>query len=88
MNKLLAKLLVASSASVTVAEAVNLEPLWNALITLAVSLLSVLTIEGIAWLRAWFKGHTPKDKNKDDHSHKLEEADEIVEVVEAHNKED
>ena len=88
MNKLLAKLLVASSASVTVTEAINLEPLWNALITLAVSLLSVITIEGIAWLRAWFKGHTPKDKNKEDHSRQLEEPDEIVEVVEAHNKED
>ena len=88
MNKLLAKLLVASTASVTVTETVNLEPLWNALITLAVSLVSVLTIEGIAWLRAWLKGHTPKDKNKDEHSRQLEEADEIVEVVEAHNKED
>lgn len=65
MNKLLPKLLLASTASLTVTEAVNLEPLWNALITLAVSLLSVLTIEGIAWLRAWFKARTPKN-NEDE----------------------
>ena len=88
MNKLFAKLLVASSASVTVTEAVNLEPLWNALITLAVSLVSVLTIEGIAWLRAWFKGHTPKDKQKEEHARQLEEADEVVEIVQEEHKED
>lgn len=65
MNTLPTKLLVATTTSLIVCENVNLEPLWNALITLAISIISVLTIEGINWLRAYIKKHTPKvDKEK------------------------
>lgn len=69
MNTLPTKLLVASTTSLIVCENVNLEPLWNALITLAISIISVLTIEGINWLRAYIKKHTPKvdkDNKKDE----------------------
>ena len=51
MNNLIAKLSVACGTSLIVTEAVSLEPLYNALITLAISIVSVLTIDGINWLR-------------------------------------
>ena len=64
MNNLLVKLGVAGVTSVTVVEAVNLEPLWNALITLAISIVSVLAIDGIAWLKSFIKKHTTKIDNE------------------------
>lgn len=66
MNNLLVKLTVAGTASVAVSETVSLEPLWNALITLAISVVSVLTIDGIAWLKSFIKKHTDKDKEQEE----------------------
>lgn len=85
MNNIFTKLLVSSTASLLVVENVNLEPLWNALITLAISIVSVLTIEGVAWLRAYIKKHTAKEE-KADYKKKCEEADEIVAISDAENK--
>lgn len=62
MNTTLVKLGVACTSSVMVVEAVNLEPLWNALITLAISIVSVLTVDGIAWLKNKIKKDMEKDK--------------------------
>ena len=88
MGKLLAKLALSAGASLTVVESAQLEGLWNALLTLAISLISVLTIEGISWLKASLK---KKRLEAEAESKKYEEADEIVETVEAvekHNKEE
>ena len=70
MTSLLTKLGVAGTTSLVVCEAVNLEPLYNALITLAVSVVSVLTIEGIQWLKQFIKSHTKKDENKQENDFK------------------
>lgn len=80
MNRLLAKLALSAGASLTVVESAQLEGLWNALITLAISLISVLTIEGISWLKAYL---TKKRIQAEAETKKYEEADEIVETVEA-----
>lgn len=88
MGKLLAKIGLSAGASLTVVESAQLDGLWNALITLAISLISVLTIEGISWLKAYLK---KKRLEAEAESKKYEEADEIVETVEAvekHNKEE
>ena len=71
MNTLFTKLSVAGLTSVAVVESVNLEPLWNALITLAISIVTVLTIDGIEWLKAKIKKDTKKtedemNKNKEE----------------------
>ena len=66
MNNVITKILTASTVSLIVVENANLQPLWNALITLAISIVSVLTIEGIAWLRATIKKHTPKVDEESD----------------------
>ena len=63
-NTLLYKLGIAGTTSVVVTETTNLEPLWNALITLAVSIATVLAVDGVHWLSEWIKSKTPK--NKDD----------------------
>lgn len=66
---LLSKIGVASTTSIIVTEAVNLEPLWNALITLALSIVSVLAVEGVNWLKNYIIKHTAKvdeDKDKED----------------------
>lgn len=60
MDKIFTKIGIAFGASVAVNEAVNLEPLWTALITLAVSIITVLTVEGVAWLKAWFTAKKSK----------------------------
>ena len=65
MNNLFVKLGVACSSSLVVTEAVNLEPLWNALITLALSVVSVLMVEGINWLRTFIKNHTKEKEDED-----------------------
>ena len=64
MNNLIAKLSVACGTSLIVTEAVSLEPLWNALITLAISIVSVLTIDGIAWLRTKLRKEIKKDEDE------------------------
>lgn len=88
MEKLFTKMGVAFGTSVVITEAVNLQPLWNALITLAVSVLTVLTVEGVAWLRAWLNNKRVKEeKEEESYKKKCEEADEIVEIAES-EKED
>lgn len=73
LNTLLAKICVSSTASLIVVENVNLSPLWNALITLAISIVSVLSIEGISWLRATIKKHTPKEDKKEENTEEKDE---------------
>lgn len=62
MNNIVAKLTASIGASLIVTESVNLEPLWTALITFAVSIITVATVEGIAWLKAWFKAKKAKSE--------------------------
>ena len=84
MNNLFTKIVIATGASLTITENVNLQPLWTALITLAVSLITVLSVEGVAWLREWFKSKTAKSKAEEkEYSKKCEEADEVVEIADA-----
>ena len=66
MDKLLLKLGMAGTMSIVVSEAVNPAPLLNALITLGVSVVTVLSIEGVAWLKAFIKKHTAKDTDEED----------------------
>ena len=80
MDKLFTKLGISFGVSVAVAENVNLQPLWTALITFAVSVLTVLTVEGVAWLRAWFQKKRAKEEAEEK---KYEEADEIVAIAKA-----
>lgn len=64
MNKLISEILLAGSTSLVVTESVSLEPLWNALITLGVSILTVLSVEGIMFMRKWFEQKTKKLEEK------------------------
>ena len=64
-NNLLIKLGIACTTSLALTESLNLDVLWNALITLAVSIVTVLTVEGVAWLRAFIKSKTPKEKDNE-----------------------
>lgn len=82
MDKIVTKLLISAGASLAVTENVNLQPLWTALITLAVSLLTVLSVEGVAWLKAWFNKKKAKENSEEkSYEKKCEEADEICEIV-------
>ena len=64
MNKLLAKLGVASVSSITLTEALSLDDLWSALLSLGVSVLSVLAVEGISLLKTYLVKKTEElDKN-------------------------
>lgn len=66
MNNVLLKMGVACTASLALTETLNLDVLWNALITLAVSIVSVLAVEGVAWLKNQIIKHTPKvDEEKE-----------------------
>ena len=73
MNNLALKLGISGVTSIAVVESVNLEPLWNALITLAISIVSVLTIDGIAWLKNYIKKHTDVDDKKKSNQRKEDE---------------
>ena len=66
MNKLLIKLGVASTSSVALTEALSLDDLWSALISLGVSVLSVLAVEGISLLKSYLikKREDLDDKSK------------------------
>lgn len=87
MDKIITKIGIAFGSSLAVCEAVNLEPLWTALITLAVSVITVLSVEGVAWLRAYLKAQKAKrEAEEKEYEKKCEEADEIVEISEAENK--
>ena len=87
MDKIFTKLFIASGASLVVTENVNLQPLWTALITLAVSLVTVFTYEGVAWLKSWFKKKKAKNEAEEKEYHsKCEEADEVVQIADAEKK--
>lgn len=64
MKNIALKLSVAFGSSVIVTESVKFEPLINALITLAISVVSVLTIEGIQLIRTKFKKIIKKDEDE------------------------
>ena len=66
MNNLAVKLSVAFGSSLIVAESVNVEPLINALITFGVSVVTVLTIEGVAWLRSFLKKKTKQNEDENE----------------------
>ena len=83
MNNILNKIIISSGASLIVTENVQLQPLWTALITLAVSIVTVLTYEGVELLKAWLK---KKKAQQESEQHKYEEADEIVQSAEAEEK--
>ena len=68
MKNILAKLGIAIPTSVAVTEAVNLDTLWNALITIGVSICSVFAVEGVQWLRKWIQSKInklDKEESKD-----------------------
>lgn len=76
MDRIFTKLVTSAGASLIVTENLQLQPLWTALITLAVSVISCLSIEGVAWLRAWFKSKKAKSEAEEkEYAHKGEEAD-------------
>lgn len=70
MDRLLNKIIIASGASLVVTENVQLQPLWTALITLAVSIVTVLSVEGVALLKAWLEKKKAQQKAEEE---KIEE---------------
>ncbi len=58
MNSFLAKLGIATGSAIIISEAVNLDYLWTALITFAVSLITIAGGELIKFLTAFFKKKT------------------------------
>lgn len=55
MNTLAAKLGLASASSLIVVESVSVEPLISVLITLAISIASVLMVEGVQLLKKYLR---------------------------------
>lgn len=55
MNTLAAKLGLASASSLIVVESVSVEPLLSVLITLAISIVSVLMVEGVQLLKKYLR---------------------------------
>lgn len=87
MDKILSKLVVSTGASLIVTENANLQPLWTALITLAVSVITVFSFEGVEWLKSWFKKKKAKNEAEEkEYEKQCEEADEVCQVADA-NKE-
>lgn len=58
MNSFLAKLGIATGSAIIITEAVNLDYLWTALITFAVSLITLAGGELVKFLVAFFKKKT------------------------------
>ena len=82
MNSIFTKVAISFGASATVAESIRLDSLWTPLITFAVSVLTCLSVEGVAWLRAYFKAKRAKrEAEEKSYQKKCEEADEVVESV-------
>lgn len=66
MNNIITKIGVAGTTSLVLTETLNLNTIYNALITLAVSILSVLSVEGINYLRKLIVSKTKKlEENKE-----------------------
>lgn len=71
MNHVLTKIGVAGTTSLVLTETLNLNTIYNALITLAVSILSVLSVEGINYLRKLIVSKTKKlEENKENKDEK------------------
>lgn len=68
MNLLGTKIGVAGTTSVVLTEALSLDSLKSALISLAVAVLSVLTVEGVNWLKNFIVSHTKAIKDEDEKS--------------------
>ena len=66
MNYIIQKLGLAGTTSVVLTETLKLDTLWNALITLAVSVASVLAVEGVAWLKKFLQKKAQEIKLKKD----------------------
>ena len=68
MNKLFTKIGVASTSSIILNEAISLDALWSALLSLGVSIISVLAVEGISLLKSWIlnKQRQLDEKSKED----------------------
>ena len=64
MDKIFTKLALSFGTSFAVCESVNLQPVWNALISLACSIITVLSVEGVSWLRAYFKRKKEEEEKK------------------------
>lgn len=79
MNHIITKIGVAGTTSLILTESLNLNTIYNALITLAVSVITVLTAEGIAWLKAWFNKKKAKEEAE---KHKYEEEDLVTHAIE------
>lgn len=79
MNNILTKIGVAGTTSLILTESLNLNTIYNALITLVVSIITVLTAEGIAWLKAWFNKKKAKEEAE---KHKYEEEDLVAHAIE------
>lgn len=73
MKNLLAKLGLAGTSSIVVTESVQLDALYSALITLAISVVSVLAVEGVQWLKNFIISKTKKNKDKEKETEQSEE---------------
>ena len=71
MKNLLAKIGIASSSSIVATESLNLDALYNALITLAISVVSVLAVEGVQWLKNYIISKTKKNKEKEEKENEI-----------------
>ena len=60
----MAKIGLAGTTSLALTESLNLDVLYNALITLAVSICSVLAVEGVNWLKNYIISKTKKVDEK------------------------
>lgn len=69
MNNVLAKIGISSTTAIVLTESLNLDLLWNALITLAVSVITVLSIEGVNLLKKYI---AKKSKELDEEDKKEE----------------
>lgn len=65
MKYFLEKLGLSATTSIVLTESLNLDVLWNALITLAVSIISVLSVEGVNFLIKWIKKKTEQIDNEE-----------------------
>ena len=70
MNSVLAKLGIAIPTSLIVAESLELNSLWTALVSFAVSIITIVGGEIIKFLVAYFKNKTEKLEQKDNEEEK------------------
>ena len=66
----ISKLGLAFGTSTILAESLSLEPLWTALLTFGVSVVTLVGGEIIKWLVAYFKKKTHDIEEQDNNEHK------------------